>query len=146
MPLSAGVVLLARYCLHALRSRDEPPLNLRLLRARGYATSSALMFASGITLFGAATPNLLLDDGTLADRAHGGHALLVDLVGDDRFVTFAEPYAGRLKLIRGRSPAGAIALLVRPDGFVSWASDDDTPDLGGLEPALLQIMGLRLSA
>ena len=52
-PLVAGVVLLAAYCVHALRSRVDPPLNLRYLRVRGYATSSALMFASGITLFGA---------------------------------------------------------------------------------------------
>lgn len=51
-PLIAGVVLLAGYCGHALRSRVDPPLNLRYLRARGYSTSSALMFASGITLFG----------------------------------------------------------------------------------------------
>jgi EmrB/QacA subfamily drug resistance transporter len=53
VPLIGGVVLLAGYCVHALRSPVDPPLNLRYLRARGYATSSALMFASGITLFGA---------------------------------------------------------------------------------------------
>jgi EmrB/QacA subfamily drug resistance transporter len=52
-PLVAGLVILAGYGVHALRSRIEPPLNLRLLRARGYATSAALMFASGVTLFGA---------------------------------------------------------------------------------------------
>lgn len=51
-PLAAGVVLLACYCGHALRA-PAPPLNLRYLRVRGYATSSALMFGSGITLFGA---------------------------------------------------------------------------------------------
>lgn len=53
VPLIAGAVLLACYCVHALRSRVDPPLNLRYLRARGYSASSALMFASGITLFGA---------------------------------------------------------------------------------------------
>jgi EmrB/QacA subfamily drug resistance transporter len=53
VPLVAGVVLLAGYCGHALRSRVDPPLNLRYLRARGYSASSALMFASGVTLFGA---------------------------------------------------------------------------------------------
>jgi EmrB/QacA subfamily drug resistance transporter len=52
-PLAAGLAILAGYCAHALRSRAEPPLNLRLLRFRGYATSSALMFLSGVTLFGA---------------------------------------------------------------------------------------------
>ncbi len=52
-PLIGGVALLTGYCAHALRSRAEPPLNLRHLRVRGYATASALMFGSGITLFGA---------------------------------------------------------------------------------------------
>ena len=53
VPLTAGAVLLAGYGAHSLRSRVDPPLNLRYLKVRGYATSSALVFASGITLFGA---------------------------------------------------------------------------------------------
>jgi EmrB/QacA subfamily drug resistance transporter len=52
-PLVVGLTLLVGYCVHALRTSAEPPLNLRYLRVRGYATSSALMFASGVTLFGA---------------------------------------------------------------------------------------------
>jgi EmrB/QacA subfamily drug resistance transporter len=54
-PLAAGLAILAGYCVHALRSRvePEPVLNLRFLRYRGYAASSAMMFISGITLFGA---------------------------------------------------------------------------------------------
>ena len=51
-PLAAGLVILTGYCVHALRSRVEPILNLRFLRFRGYATSSAMMFLSGVTLFG----------------------------------------------------------------------------------------------
>ncbi len=51
-PLAAGVAILAGYCVHALRSRVEPILNLRFLRRRGYATSSALMFLSGVMLIG----------------------------------------------------------------------------------------------
>jgi EmrB/QacA subfamily drug resistance transporter len=51
-PLAAGLAILAGYCVHALRSRAEPVLNLRFLRFRGYATSSAMMFLSGVTLFG----------------------------------------------------------------------------------------------
>jgi EmrB/QacA subfamily drug resistance transporter len=53
VPLAAGLAILAGYCVHALRSRVEPILNLRLLSLRGYATSSTMMFLSGITLFGA---------------------------------------------------------------------------------------------
>jgi EmrB/QacA subfamily drug resistance transporter len=51
-PLAAGLAILAGYCGHALRSRAEPILNLRFLRLRGYATSSALMFLSGVMLIG----------------------------------------------------------------------------------------------
>jgi MFS family permease len=52
-PLAAGLAVLAGYLVHALRSREEPVLNVRYLRYRGYATSSAMMFLSGVTLFGA---------------------------------------------------------------------------------------------
>ena len=52
-PLLAGVVLLTGYGVHALNTRVEPPLDLRHLRARAYSASSALMFTSGVTLFGA---------------------------------------------------------------------------------------------
>jgi MFS family permease len=52
-PLAVGLAILAGYCVHALRSRVEPILNLRLLRFRGCATSSTMMFLSGVTLFGA---------------------------------------------------------------------------------------------
>jgi EmrB/QacA subfamily drug resistance transporter len=50
--LAAGLAILAGYCVHALRPRIEPPLNLRFLRFRGYATSSAMMFLSGVMLIG----------------------------------------------------------------------------------------------
>jgi EmrB/QacA subfamily drug resistance transporter len=53
LPLAAGVAILLGYGVHAMRSRVEPVLDLRFLRFRGYATSSALMFLSGVTLFGA---------------------------------------------------------------------------------------------
>lgn len=50
--------------------------------------------------------------------------MLVDLAGDDRLAALAKPYAGRLDLVRGSAVgAGVNALLVRPDGFVAWASD-----------------------
>jgi len=52
-PLAAGLAILVGYGIHALRYRVEPVLNLRFLRYRGYATSSAMMFLSGVTLFGA---------------------------------------------------------------------------------------------
>jgi 2-polyprenyl-6-methoxyphenol hydroxylase-like FAD-dependent oxidoreductase len=101
----------------------------------------------GHPLVGAIAPKLLLDDGTwLADYAHGGRTLLVDLVGDDQLSALAESYAGRFDLVRGRSnDEGLSALLVRPDGFVAWASADGESDSAGLQSALTRWLGRATS-
>ena len=78
----------------------------------------------------------------LSDHTHEGRSLLVDLAGDDRLAALAKPYAGRLELVRGRSDgAGVSGLLVRPDGFVAWASADDASDSAGLEATLTRWLG-----
>ena len=53
LPLAAGVALLGAFAVHALRTRTEPLIDLRLLRNRPFAASSALMFTAGLSLFGA---------------------------------------------------------------------------------------------
>jgi 2-polyprenyl-6-methoxyphenol hydroxylase-like FAD-dependent oxidoreductase len=97
----------------------------------------------GHPLVGTTMPNLRLEDGTrLADHTHEGRALLVDLAGDDQLAALAKPYAGRLGLVRGSSEgAGVSGLLVRPDGFVAWASADGASDPAGLEAALTRWLG-----
>lgn len=97
----------------------------------------------GHPLVGATMPSLRLDDGTrLAGHAHEGRALLVDLAGDDQLAALAKPYARRLKLVRGGSDgAGVSGMLVRPDGFVAWASADGASDPAGLEAALARWLG-----
>ena len=98
---------------------------------------------NGHPLVGATMPNLRLDDGTrLSDHTHEGRSLLVDLAGDDRLAALAKPYAGRLELVRGRSDgAGVSGLLVRPDGFLAWASANGASDSAGLEAALTRWLG-----
>ena len=97
----------------------------------------------GHPLVGTMMPNLRLDDGTrLADHTHGGRTLLVDLVGEDQLAALAKQYAGRLELVRGRSDgAGVCGLLVRPDGFVAWATADGAGDPAGLQAALTRWLG-----
>ena len=96
-------------------------------------------------LVGAMAPKLRLDDGTwLGDHAHTGRTLLVDLAGDDRLSTLAKPFAGRLDLVRGNAEgSGLSGLLVRPDGFVAWASAERASDLAGLRAALSRWLGDR---
>jgi 2-polyprenyl-6-methoxyphenol hydroxylase-like FAD-dependent oxidoreductase len=98
-------------------------------------------------LVGATMPNLQFDDGTrLADHAHQGRALLVDLGENDELAALAKAHAGRLELVRGSSDgAGVSALLVRPDGFVAWASADGVSDSAGLEDALTRWLGEDVS-
>lgn len=52
-PLAAGVLMLAAFVAHALRTDAEPAVDLRLFRVRSFAASSALLFLSGLSLFGA---------------------------------------------------------------------------------------------
>jgi hypothetical protein len=61
-------------------------------------------------LVGTMAPKLRLVDGTwLADHAHKGRTLLIDLAGDERLSTLAESYAGRLELIRGQADGSGLA-------------------------------------
>ncbi|MER7581205.1 FAD-dependent monooxygenase [Kitasatospora sp. NPDC097691] len=103
---------------------------------------------NGHPLVGMTVPDLRLDDGTrLSDHTRAGRALLVDLGGNDRPAApaerYAERYAGRLELVRGRADGvGANGLLVRADGFVAWASTAGDPvGPGGLEAALIRWLG-----
>ncbi|GAA2156497.1 MDR family MFS transporter [Actinomadura napierensis] len=53
VPLAAGALLLAAFTVHALRTPSEPAIDLRLFRKRTFAASAALLFLSGLSLFGA---------------------------------------------------------------------------------------------
>jgi 2-polyprenyl-6-methoxyphenol hydroxylase-like FAD-dependent oxidoreductase len=94
-------------------------------------------------LAGGTMPVLRLEDGTrLSDHTRDGRALLVDLAGDDALAALAGRYAGRVSLVRARSDgAGVSALLIRPDGFVAWASAQGTSDVAGLQAALTRWWG-----
>lgn len=92
---------------------------------------------------GMTMPNIQLHDGArLADHAHEGHSLLVDLAGNENAAGLVKRYAGRLKLVRGRSEiAGIDCLLVRPDGFVAWAAGNGVFDTREVESALIRWLG-----
>lgn len=53
VPLAAGVALLVAFVVHALRTRTEPAVDLRLFRVRSFAVASALLFLAGLSMFGA---------------------------------------------------------------------------------------------
>jgi EmrB/QacA subfamily drug resistance transporter len=53
VPLLAGAALLGGFVLHALRTRHEPLVDLRLFRSRPFTGASVLMFLAGLSIYGA---------------------------------------------------------------------------------------------
>jgi 2-polyprenyl-6-methoxyphenol hydroxylase-like FAD-dependent oxidoreductase len=93
-------------------------------------------------LTGRWVPDFAVDDGDstqrVAELARIGRPLLIDLA-DDAIVAAASSDVGeRIRIVRGRAVGDvqATALLVRPDGYVAWASSAASPDPDELRPIL----------
>lgn len=101
-------------------------------------------------LTGASAPDLELSDGTrLGEHLHTGRALLLDLADDAGLRAHAEGYGDRLDVRTLACPdrPGLKGLLVRPDGFVAWASDAESrDDTKGLPEALERWLGMPRAA
>jgi EmrB/QacA subfamily drug resistance transporter len=54
IPVSVGAVLLLGFIVHALRTRTEPIIDLRLFRARSFSGSSAVVFFFSMAMLGTA--------------------------------------------------------------------------------------------
>ncbi|MBN9247815.1 MAG: FAD-dependent oxidoreductase, partial [Hyphomicrobium sp.] len=87
---------------------------------------------------GRSAPNLELVDGTKqGEHFEDGRGLLMDFDVRAPLRALASRWRGRIIYIvsDARDPLGLSALLVRPDGFVAWASDT-APDLVDAAQAL----------
>jgi hypothetical protein len=91
-------------------------------------------------LSGYLAPELTLDDGTrLAELLHHARPVLLDLSGGG-FAASAGAWADRVDLVTvGSADTPVAALLVRPDGYVAWATDSPTGP--GLPEALARWFG-----
>jgi 2-polyprenyl-6-methoxyphenol hydroxylase-like FAD-dependent oxidoreductase len=94
-------------------------------------------------LVGAPAPDVELADGThVGDHCADGRALLIDLADNATVRDAADGWAGRVRVVSIK-PAQQVAwsaLLVRPDGYVAWAADEN-PDMPALSVALRQWFG-----
>jgi EmrB/QacA subfamily drug resistance transporter len=52
VPLAAGTASTALFVMHALRRSNGPLINLRVLRVRSYAAATAVIFLSGLCIYG----------------------------------------------------------------------------------------------
>lgn len=79
----------------------------------------------------------------IAELARDGRPLLVDLTESSSVAGALVDIAEQLTIATGR-PVGvaATAVLVRPDGYVAWASSQARPDPDELRDALTRWFGI----
>ncbi len=67
---------------------------------------------------------------------HNGQGVLLDFEKNVSLSSLASEYGERMKYVSGRAKdqLGLSAVLIRPDGIVAWASDND-PDCSELHQA-----------
>jgi 2-polyprenyl-6-methoxyphenol hydroxylase-like FAD-dependent oxidoreductase len=88
-------------------------------------------------LTGHSVPNFELEAGTMVgEMMSDGRGILLDFDGNASLKALADEYGDQMKYVSGQAKEqlGLSALLIRPDGIVAWASDQD-PDHKKLQKA-----------
>jgi hypothetical protein len=90
-------------------------------------------------LVGRSAPDFELEGETrLGDLLRDGHGLLLDFTASESLGALCEGRQDRLRYVasRAKDEKGVAALLVRPDGFVAWATDGEL-DVATAEQSVL---------
>jgi 2-polyprenyl-6-methoxyphenol hydroxylase-like FAD-dependent oxidoreductase len=89
-------------------------------------------------LVGHSVPNFEFEDGkTIGELMRDGHGLLLDFSRNASLEILASRYGDRIKYVSGRAKEqlGLSTVLIRPDGFIAWASDHE-PDEQSIRQAV----------
>ncbi len=88
-------------------------------------------------LTGHSVPNFELEDGIrIGELMHDGQGILIDFGMNASLKKLAGEYSNQIKYVAGQAKEqlGLCAVLIRPDGFIAWASDQH-PDLAAVKQA-----------
>jgi hypothetical protein len=88
-------------------------------------------------LTGHSVPNFEFEDGTdIGGLMRDGRGILLDFDNHTSLKTLAGEYGDRIRYISGsvKDRLGLTAVLIRPDGIIAWAADND-PDISELQKA-----------
>jgi hypothetical protein len=79
-------------------------------------------------LSGLMVPDLVLDDGRrVAELLHEARPVLLDLSGGAADAE-AAAWSDRVDTLTATMDDGPAAILIRPDGYIAWATDEFGPD------------------
>ena len=81
----------------------------------------------------------------VAERMRAARPILLDLAGSASLVAAAREWHDRVDVVRATAESAAAAVLIRPDGYVAWASDVPHA-VDGLRDALEMWFGQPLPA
>ncbi len=107
------------------------------IAGRVWGVSTHYDLGGGHPLIGHSVPNFEFEDSArIGEFMHDGQGVLLDFDGNASLKTLASEHGDQMKYVSGRSkePLGLSAVLIRPDGMIAWASDND-PDCRELEKA-----------
>ena len=79
-------------------------------------------------LVGHSVPNFEFEDGTrIGELMHDGKGILLEFDTNTSLKILASEYGDQIKYVSGRAKEqlGLKSLLIRPDGFIAWASDSE---------------------
>jgi 2-polyprenyl-6-methoxyphenol hydroxylase-like FAD-dependent oxidoreductase len=80
------------------------------------------------SLVGRSAPNFQFEDGaTIGELMHDGHGILLDFESNPALETLAGQYSEQIKYVSSRvkDQLTLSAVLIRPDGIIAWACDND---------------------
>ncbi|HET9503180.1 MAG TPA: FAD-dependent oxidoreductase [Hymenobacter sp.] len=95
-------------------------------------------------LVGHSVPNFELEAGpTIGELLRDGQGVLLDFEGNSILEEVAHEFGDQLNYVAGQAKeqAGLRAVLIRPDGFVAWATAHDAPAVEELRQAAAQWFG-----
>jgi len=96
-------------------------------------------------LVGHSVPNFEFEDGTtIGGHMRAGQGMLLDFNRSAFLEALAAEYGDRIEFVAGRAKEqlGLSAVLIRPDGFVAWACDNE-PDEQSIRRAVALWFGSR---
>lgn len=98
------------------------------MAGRVWGINNHYNLGGGHPLTGHSVPNFEFEDGTtIGGLMHDGRGILLDFVGNASLKKLASVYGGQMKYVtqRAKEQLGLYAVLIRPDGIIAWAAEND---------------------